>query len=189
MLSSGSDLMLSYLPFFVAKTETPSNPIPRSVRLRSLADFARGIEEGPLLCPVRALHLYLQQTEGLASRSSSLSCPLVSLLGRYRKMPYLFSYGKLFRVLVLFWILRVLCVPIVLGRRVSTSVSFLQWKPLVSKVLEATTWKSNLVFAFYLIDISYVFEGLRLLGPFVATGQSLPLVMFVRWVVANSFGI
>ena len=43
--SSGSGLMLSYLPFFVAKTETPSNPIPWSVRLCSLADFAHGFKE------------------------------------------------------------------------------------------------------------------------------------------------
>ena len=49
---------------------------------------------------------------------------------------------------------------------VSTSVTFLRnW--LISKVLEAATWRSNSVFAsFYFKDISYVFEGLRSLGPF-----------------------
>ena len=56
-------------------------------------------------------------------------------------------------------------------RGVATSVSFLcNWA--VSKVLEAATWKSNSVFAsFYLNGVSYVFEGLRSLGPFVAAGQ------------------
>ena len=53
-------------------------------------------------------------------------------------------------------------------RSVATSVSFLR-NGAVSKVLEAATWKSNSVFAsFYLNDISYVFEGLRSLGPFVS---------------------
>ena len=56
---SGDDLILSYLPLFVAKTESPSNPVPRFVRLCSLGDFAKGLEEGSLLCPVRALSIYL----------------------------------------------------------------------------------------------------------------------------------
>ena len=42
---------------------------------------------------------------------------------------------------------------------------------LVSKVLEAATWRSNSIFAFYFSDIQYVFEGLRSLGPFVAAGS------------------
>ena len=77
---SGDDLILSFLPFFVAKTESPSNPLPRYFCLRSLRDFAHGLEEGFLLCPVRALSIYLQRTKGLAGRSSSLfvlpCCPL-----------------------------------------------------------------------------------------------------------------
>ena len=56
-------------------------------------------------------------------------------------------------------------------RGVATSVSFLRnWS--ISKVLEAATWRSNSVFAsFYFRDISYVFQGLRSLGPFVAAGS------------------
>ena len=54
---------------------------------------------------------------------------------------------------------------------VATSVSFLRnWS--ISKVLEAATWRSNSVFAsFYFHKISYVFQGLRSLGPFVAAGS------------------
>ena len=70
--SSGDYLMLSYLPFFVAKTENHSNPLPRMVRLCSLAEFGHGLEEGSLLCPVRALRYYLQLADGLPSRSASL---------------------------------------------------------------------------------------------------------------------
>ena len=56
-------------------------------------------------------------------------------------------------------------------RGVATSVSFLRnWS--ISKVLEAATWRSNSVLAsFYFRDISYVFQGLRSLGPFVAAGS------------------
>ena len=40
------------------------------------------------------------------------------------------------------------------------------------KVLEAAVWRLNSVFAsFYFKYISYVFEGLRSLGPFVAAGN------------------
>ena len=55
-------------------------------------------------------------------------------------------------------------------RGVATSVSFLRnWS--ISKVLEAATWRSNSEFAFFFRDISYVFQGLRSLGPFVAAGS------------------
>ena len=59
-------------------------------------------------------------------------------------------------------------------RGVATSVAFLRnWS--VSKVLEAPTWRSNSVFAScYLKDVSYLFEDLRSLGPFVAAGSVLP---------------
>ena len=68
--SSGDDLVLSSLPFFVAKTESPSNPLPRSFRLKALSEFAHGLGEGSLLCPVPAFRIYLRKTKGLARRSS-----------------------------------------------------------------------------------------------------------------------
>ena len=59
-------------------------------------------------------------------------------------------------------------------REMATSVAFLRnWS--VSKVLEAATRRSNSVFASsYLKDISYLFEDLRSLGPFVAAGSVMP---------------
>ena len=58
-------------------------------------------------------------------------------------------------------------------RGVATSALFLcNWS--VSKVLEAATWRSNPVFAsFYLKVISFMLEGCRSLGPFVAVGSVL----------------
>ena len=56
----------SYIPQFVAKSESLTRFFPRSFLVTSLADFAAGLDSDLLLCPVRALHLYL-----LRARSSS----------------------------------------------------------------------------------------------------------------------
>ena len=63
--SSGDDLFLSYLPEFLAKTETSVRPLPRSFPVRSLRDFLGSLPDELLLCPVRALCLYLSRTASL----------------------------------------------------------------------------------------------------------------------------
>ena len=169
--SQGRDLILSYLPIFIAKTESVSNPLPRTFKLLSLSDFAFGLEEGSLLCPVRALSIYLKRTKEIVGRPSSLFVSprrpsrsisknaisyflreVISGSGAVRG-----SEGQAPRAHSV--------------RGISTSASFLRnWS--ISKVLEAATWRSNSVFAsFYFKDISYVFEGIRSLGPFVAAGS------------------
>ena len=55
------DACLSYVPEFVAKTESLSNPIRRSFLVRSLSDFSAGLDEELLLCPVCALRIYLDR--------------------------------------------------------------------------------------------------------------------------------
>ena len=55
----GDDLVLHYDPFFLAKTESVSNPLPRSVIAQSLADFVGDLPER-VLCPVRAVR-YLRR--------------------------------------------------------------------------------------------------------------------------------
>ena len=60
----GLDMYFSYLPCFVAKTESESNSIPPSFALKVVSDFARGLEEASLLCLVRALQFYLQKKRG-----------------------------------------------------------------------------------------------------------------------------
>ena len=47
----GDDLTLHYDPFFLAKTESASNPLPRSVIVQSLEDFVGDLPER-VLCPV-----------------------------------------------------------------------------------------------------------------------------------------
>ena len=50
----GEDLVLYYDPFFRAKTESAANPLPRSVIVPSLSDFAGDLPER-VQCPVRAV--------------------------------------------------------------------------------------------------------------------------------------
>ena len=69
---SGDDLFLSYLPEFRAKTESAVRPLPRSFPVRSLRDFVGSLPEELLLCPVRALRMYLSHTASLPSRPRSL---------------------------------------------------------------------------------------------------------------------
>ena len=75
----GGDACLSYVPEFVAKSESLSRSIPRSFLVKSLSDFAVGLEDDLLLCPVRALRIYLDRTFSLAPSRRRLfvspSCP------------------------------------------------------------------------------------------------------------------
>ena len=62
----GVDTCLSYIPQFVAKSESLSRSIPRSFLVKSLADFAAGLDTDLLLCPVWALRLYLLRARSLS---------------------------------------------------------------------------------------------------------------------------
>ena len=62
----GVDACLSYIPQFVAKSESLTRSIPRSFLVKSLSDFAAGLDADLLLCPVRALCFYLDRTNSLS---------------------------------------------------------------------------------------------------------------------------
>ena len=76
---SSSSAGLSYVPEFVAKTESAIRPLPRSFEVKSLGDFAAGLPEDLLLCPVRSLSAYLTRTSGIVNRPRCLfvssKCP------------------------------------------------------------------------------------------------------------------
>ena len=167
----GNDLVVSFQPHFIAKTERVDAPVPRSFRVLSLREFAGDLEEGSLLCPVRALNIYLRRTSSVVVRASSLfvsprspSRPISKNAVSYFLREVISEAGAVRQDVAA--LLRAHSV-----RGVATSVSFLRnWS--ISKVLEAATWRSNSVFAsFYFRDISYVFQGLQSLGPFVAAGS------------------
>ena len=122
---------------------------------RFLEEFVGDLPEDRLLCPVRAVRVYLRCTEALRPRPRALfvspSCPSRAL-----------SKNALS-----YFIRRVIIDSGAAGKGVSsrahsvrgvaTSVLFLRnWS--VSRVLEAATWKSNPVFAsFYLRNVFFSF--------------------------------
>ena len=70
---SSSAAGLSYVPGLVAKTESALRPLPRSFEVPSLGDFAAGMPEELLRCPVRAFSEYLDRTSGIVNRPRRLS--------------------------------------------------------------------------------------------------------------------
>ena len=162
----GDDACLSYVPKFVAKSELLTHSIPRSFLVRSLSDFAAGLVDDLLLCPVRALRRYLDRTLSLAPSRRRLfvppSCPTRAMSKN--------AVSFLLEVIHRAEVGQVRAHDI---RGVSTSVAFHRnWS--VSAVLDAATWSSSLVFtSFYLRDLQHEFQGLRSLGPFVAAGSRI----------------
>ena len=165
----GSDGCLSYVPEFMAKSESLSRSIPRSFLVKSLSDFAAGLDDDLLLCPVRVLRVYLDRTLSLAPSRRRLfvspSCPTRAMSknavsfflrevihGAEASRP---EVGSVHAHDI---------------RGVSTSVAFHHnWS--VSAVLDAATWSSSSDFtSFYLRDLQHEFQDLRSLGPFVAAG-------------------
>ena len=63
---------VSRVPEFLAKTETAVCPLPRSFDIQSLGDFAAGLPEDILLCPVHSLHPYVSRTAQFVSRPRRL---------------------------------------------------------------------------------------------------------------------
>ena len=154
----GHDACLSYVPQFVAKSELLTHFIPRSFLVKSLSDFAAGLDEDLLLCPVRAFRIYLDRTRPLAP---VCHCLMVS--------PRCPSHA-MSKNAVSFFLSEVIHVagasrPVVGSvcaheiRDVSTSVAF-HWNWSVSAVLESATWSSSSVFSsFYLRDIQHEYDG------------------------------
>ena len=67
----------------MAKTESERNPLPRFFVVKSLEDFVGDLPEDRLLCPVRAVRIYLERTASIAPRPRALfvspSCPTRTL--------------------------------------------------------------------------------------------------------------
>ena len=132
----GNDISLSYLPEFVAKTESERNPLPCFFVARSLDYFVGDLPADCLLCPVRAIHIYLDLTASVSPRPRSL---FVSPSCATRAMSKNALSFLLRRVIVDLGAVIDSSSPIDYSiRGVATSALFLRnWS--VSKVLEAAT--------------------------------------------------
>ena len=93
------ELIVPYLPYFVAATERADAPLSRSVCVRSLRDIAGDLEEGSLLCPVRALWAYLDQSSLRWFGPRLCSYRRVLLLLRFLRTLFLPSCERFSRVL------------------------------------------------------------------------------------------
>ena len=168
---SSSAAGLSYVPEFVAKTGTATRPLPRSFEVQSLGDFAAGLPEDLLLCPVRSLSAYLTRTSNVVNRPRRLfvssKCP-----------------SKAMSKNGISYLLRELIVQSGASsqsgqaprahsiRGIATSAFFRNWS--LCSVLEAASWRSNTVFtSFYLRDLHFTLDGVHSLGPFVASGERI----------------
>ena len=168
----GGDACLSYIPQFVAKSESLTHSIPRSFLVKSLSDFVAGLDDDLLLCPVRALRIYLQRTRSLSPLRHRL---FVSPRRPSRAMSKNAVSFFLREVIHAAGASRPEVGPVRAHevRSVSTSVAFHRnWS--VSSVLESATWASSSVFSsFYLRDLQHECDGLLSLGPFVAAGSRI----------------
>ena len=69
---SSSAATVVYVPEFLAKTESAVRPLPRTFAIHSLSDFAAGLLDEMLLCPVRALSEYVARTSRFVDRPRRL---------------------------------------------------------------------------------------------------------------------
>ena len=161
----GGDACLSYVPEFVAKSESLSRSIPRSFLVKSLSDFAEGLDVDLLLCPVRALRVSLDRTLSLAPSRRRLFVSPSSPTRAMSKNAVSFLLRVVIPVAAASRPEWVRSMPMTRG--VSASVAFhCNWS--VSAVLDAATWSSSSVFtSFYLRALQHEFQGLRSLGSFM----------------------
>ena len=163
---------VSLLLLFVAMSASPSSPLPRSFLVRSLSDFTAGLDQDLLLCPVKALWVYLRRTFSFAN------CPrhlFVSPCSTSRSMS-MDGISYFLRVVIHeAGASREVGVPVRAHsiKGISTSTAFHEnWS--VASVLAVASWRSTVVFAaFYLRGLPFEFEGLRSLSPFMAAGEQI----------------
>ena len=157
-------MLLSYLPEFVAKTETQLRPLPREFLLLGLRSILGQDDEERLLCPVRALQYYLRRTDG-PSRPRTL---FVSVKDRTRPMSK--AAVSYFIKLVIRTTheafpnqaAQLLNVKAHEVRAVATSLLWLKNKRL-SDVMEAACWRTPSVFTnHYLRLVQREQEGVSL---------------------------
>ena len=174
VVQQGGDLLVSYLPEFVAKTETASNPLPREFRIKSLAAIVGHGDEERLLCPVRALNTLRERTRGVTPKPrhlfvspSNTSRPLSkNALSYLLRETILHAHQSLHEDHMP--PLRVRAHDI---RGIATSLNL--WKNRsVASVLEAASWKTPSVFVdHYLKDMERSDGATSSLGPLVAAGS------------------
>ena len=166
----GEDLVLYYDPFFRAKTVSVINPLPRSVIVPSLSDFAGDLPER-LHCPVRAVK-YLRK----AARSASFIPPrlFVSPRNPERSMSKNAMSFYLGQLIVDSGAVSSARPPRAHDiRGIATSLNYYSNLSL-SSLMQVATWRSKRVFASrYLKEVSATQDNIQQFGPLVIAGDRL----------------
>ena len=166
----GEDLVLYYDPFFRAKTESVINPLPRSVIVPSLSEFAGDLPER-LHCPVRAVK-YLRK----AARSASFIPPRLFVSPRNPK-------HSMSKNAMSFYLRQLIIDSGAVSsarpprahdiRGIATSLNYYSNLSLTS-LMQVATWKSKRVFASrYLKEVSATQDSIQQFGPLVIAGDRL----------------
>ena len=166
----GDDLVLHYDPFFLAKTESVSNPLPRSVIVQFLADFVGDLPER-VLCPVRAIHYLRRAVRSVEFTPSRL---FVSPSDPKRTMSKNAMSFFLRQLITESGAVSSLVPPRAHDiRGIATSLNYYS-NLSISAIKEAATWKSYRVFPMrYLKDMSATRSRLKEMGPLIATGSAV----------------
>ena len=166
----GDDLVLHYDPFFLAKTESVSNPLPRSVIVQSLADFVGDLPER-VLCPVRAIRSLRRAARSVEFTPSRL---FVSPSDPKRTMSKNAMSFFLRQLITESGAVSSLVPPRAHDiRGIATSLNYYS-NLSISAIKEAATWKSNRVFAMrYLKDMSATRSRLKGMGRLIAAGSAV----------------
>ena len=137
----------------MAKSESLSRSIPRSFLVKSLSDFAAGLDDDLLLCPVRALRIYLDRTLSLAqSRRRLFVSPRCPTRAMSKNAVSFFLREVIHGAEASHPEVGSVCAHDISG--VSTSVAFHRnWS--VSVVLDAATWSSSSVFTCVTFSMSF----------------------------------
>ena len=172
----GDDLILSYLPEFIAKTETPLHPLPRDFVLRSLSGVLGPEDEERLLCPVRALRWYQHRTQGL-SRPRHLFVSVRDCSRPMSKAAISFFVRHLIKVAHQDFPDKLASLLKVRAHEVRAVATSLLWNTNrnLSDVMEAACWRTPSVFANHYLRLVQRSQGDSFgLGPVVAAGGVVP---------------
>ena len=155
---------------FLAKNQLPSRA-PDSITIPKLSNFCRKSDNfNRMLCPVRAVKIYLNKTKSLRKHRKRLFIPTQgdqdlakSTLSRWVKYAIKHAYGSISKNPNRLFKPRAHEL-----RALSASWAYMNYIPL-EEILKSTVWSSSSLFAsHYLRDFREQTENLRAMGPIIA---------------------
>ena len=169
--ADGLTAFFKVVPSFLAKTQLASAP-PLAFSIASLDKvLGQGMEEDRLLCPIRALKVYLDRTKGLRRNTSLLFVSFRPNFSKDIRAATISSWIK--KVILMAYDISKAVPPGPLKARahdvraLAASLAYNAKTPL-ERVLEACTWSCHNTFtSFYLRDLSLHHEDIIRLGPMI----------------------